>query len=297
MDRLEGLMVFARVVEEQGFSAAAKRLGISKATVSREVAALEDRLGVRLLNRTTRRVQLTEVGQAFYERCARIAEEVEEAERDVVSWQSEPRGVLRISGPVSFGHRYLAPMLSTFLAKNTGVSIDLVLNDRFVDLLEEGFDLAIRIARLPDSSLVARRLAPSPRRVVASPAYLERAGHPAVPADLQQHNCLMYTYQATGAETWRLVGPDGDVSVRVAGNLTANNGDAIRRACLDGLGAALLPTFMVDEDLEAGRLIEVLPQFVDETAAVYAVHPHRRHVPGKVRAFVDFLVMRCKEVF
>jgi DNA-binding transcriptional LysR family regulator len=291
MDNLTGMAVFARVVDARSFTAAAAALGLSKSAVSKQVARLEDRLGARLLNRTTRRLSLTEVGAAFYERCARILAEVEDAELAVGRLQDAPRGTLRINAPMSFGQLHLAPAVADFLNGHPGLAIDLTLNDRIVDLVEEGYDVAIRISRLADSSLIARRLVPSRRVVCGSPAYFERHGVPRHPADLRRHNCLLYSYLPS-AEEWQFVGPDGPAAVRVSGTLRANNGDALEAAMLTGLGVALQPTFIAGRDLQAGRLVAVMPDYVDESASVYAVYPHSRHLSAKVRAFIDFLAAR-----
>ena len=291
MDNLTGMAVFARVVDARSFTAAAAALGLSKSAVSKQVARLEDRLGARLLNRTTRRLSLTEVGAAFYERCARILAEVEDAELAVGRLQDAPRGTLRINAPMSFGQLHLAPAVADFLNGHPGLAIDLTLNDRIVDLVEEGYDVAIRISRLADSSLIARRLVPSRRVVCGSPAYFERHGVPRHPADLRRHNCLLYSYLPT-AEEWQFIGPDGPAAVRVSGTLRANNGDALEAAMLAGLGVALQPTFIAGRDLQAGRLVAVMPDYVDDSASVYAVYPHSRHLSAKVRAFIDFLAAR-----
>lgn len=291
MDNLTGMAVFARVVDARSFTAAAAALGLSKSAVSKQVARLEDRLGARLLNRTTRRLSLTEVGAAFYERCARILAEVEDAELAVGRLQDAPRGTLRINAPMSFGQLHLAPAVADFLNGHPGLAVDLTLNDRIVDLVEEGYDVAIRISRLADSSLIARRLVPSRRVVCGSPAYFERHGVPRHPADLRRHNCLLYSYLPT-AEEWQFIGPDGPAAVRVSGTLRANNGDALEAAMLAGLGVALQPTFIAGRDLQAGRLVAVMPDYVDESASVYAVYPHSRHLSAKVRAFIDFLAAR-----
>lgn len=291
MDNLTGMAIFARVVEARSFTAAAAALDLSKSAVSKQVARLEDRLGARLLNRTTRRLSLTEVGAAFYERCARILVEVEDAELAVGRLQDAPRGTLRINAPMSFGQLHLAPAVADFLNGHPGLAIDLTLNDRIVDLVEEGYDVAIRISRLADSSLIARRLVPSRRVVCGSPAYFERHGVPRHPADLRRHNCLLYSYLPS-AEEWQFVGPDGPAAVRVSGTLRANNGDALEAAMLTGLGVALQPTFIAGRDLQAGRLVAVMPDYVDESASVYAVYPHSRHLSAKVRAFIDFLAAR-----
>lgn len=291
MANLDGLVVFAKVVEAGGFSAAARELGLSKSAVSKRISALEDRLGARLLNRTTRRLATTEVGASFYERCARVVAEAEEAERAVTLLQAEPRGTLRVSVPMSFGVRHLAPTIAEFMTRHPDLRVDLNLNDRIVDLIEEGYDLAVRIARLPDSSLVARVLAPSRRVVCAAPAYWRRHGRPRQPEDLKHHDVLMYAYTLTGDElTFR--GPDGPVSVKVSGRLCANNGDILLAAALDGLGVLATPTFLAGDELRAGRLEAVLGDYDVANQSVYAVYPHNRHLSAKVRVFVDFLARR-----
>ncbi len=289
MDSLSGMAVFARVVEERSFTAAAHQLGLSKAAVSKQVTRLEERLGARLLNRTTRRLNLTEIGAAFYQRCVRILAEAEEAELAVTRLHATPRGTLRVDAPLSFGVRYIAPALPEFMRRYPELRVDLTLTDRFVDLIEEGYDLAIRIAHLPDSSLIARKLGESRRIVCATPDYWAEHGRPAAPADLAGHNCFGYSYLATRNE-WRFQGPAGPAAVRVAGSLTSNNGDILRAAALGGLGVVLTPTFMVCDDLRAGTLEPVLADFPVEPQGIHAVYPHNRHLSAKVRAFVDYLL-------
>lgn len=291
MDRLTGMAVFAKVAETKSFTAAAQALELSKSAVSKQVARLEDRLGARLINRTTRRLSLTAAGSAFYERCARVVAEAEEAELAVTRLQAEPRGILKVNAPMSFGVLHLSSAVPDFLGAYPELTVDLTLNDRFVDLVEEGFDVAVRIARLTDSGLIARRLAPSRRIVCASPEYFAQNGVPEAPQDLLGHNCLLYTYTQPGDE-WRYGDGRDQRSIKVAGNLRANNGELLRAAALAGRGIAMLPTFMVGDDVRAGRLLHVLPQFDDDTASVYAVYPHARHLSTKVRVFVDFLASR-----
>lgn len=289
MDKLSGMSVFASVVEARSFTGAARQLGMSKAAVSKQVSKLEERLGARLLNRTTRRLSLTEVGAAFYERAANIVAEAREAELAVSRLHAAPRGTLRLDAPVAFGVRHLAPLLPEFMRRYPELKVDITLNDRFVDLVEEGHDLAVRIAHLPDSSLIARKLADSRRVVCASPDYWARNGRPSKPADLATHNCFEYSYLATRGE-WRFRGPEGPVSVRVQGTLSANNGDFSRVAAVGGLGVTLVPVFMACDDLRAGRLEPALEDFEMEPQGVHAVYPHSRHLSAKVRAFVDYLV-------
>lgn len=291
MDRLTGMAVFARVAEDKSFSAAARALGLSKSAVSKQVARLEDRLGARLINRTTRRLSLTAAGSAFYERCARVLAEAEEAERAVSSLQDEPRGVLKINAPMSFGVLHLAPAIPDFMAIYPDLSVDITLNDRIVDLVDEGFDVAVRIARLADSSLIAKRLAPSRQVLCAAPGYFARHGVPERPEDIAAHNCLIYAYTLTGDE-WRYRDGHGEGAVRVKGKLKANNGEVLRAAAVAGAGICLMPTFMVGDDLRAGRLRAVLPEFDYGASNLYAVYPHARHLSTKVRVFVDFLAAR-----
>jgi DNA-binding transcriptional LysR family regulator len=288
MDRLAGIPAFEGVVAAGSFAGAARALGLSVAAVSKQVRALEDRLGVRLLHRTTRQVRLTEAGERFHERCQRILADLEEAEREVAARQTTPRGRVRVSAPMSFGERHLGPVVGAFLAANPDVEIDLVLDDRFVDILAEGFDVAVRIAELHDSSLVARRLCGSRRVLCASPAYLARHGTPATPDELAAHRCIGYAYMTSGCD-WPFRTRDGRRLLRVRGPVMSNNGDVLRVLALDGCGIALLPTFLVADDLRAGRLHEVLPDQLAGDPAVWVLQPTRRHVPLAVRAFVDFL--------
>ena len=291
MENLAGMAVFAAVVEARSFSSAAVRLALSKSAVSKQVSRLEDRLGARLLNRTTRRLSLTEVGETFYRHCVRVLEEAEAAEQAVTHLHEEPRGRIKINAPMSFGILHLADAIPDFLARYPQVTVDIDLSDRFVDLIEEGYDLAIRIANLNDSSLIARRLAPVRRIVAGSPAYFAEHGVPERPADLKDHNCLRYTYVADGRE-WRFRGSDGEEAIEVSGSMRANNSDVLRGAALAGVGLMMAPTFIVGDEVRAGRLRPVLTEFEIADLGIYAVYPHKRHLSPKVRAFVDFLAER-----
>ncbi|MCH9000548.1 MAG: LysR family transcriptional regulator [Proteobacteria bacterium] len=292
MEDLSAMAVFARVVEMESFSGAARALGLSKSAVSKRVGRLEDRMGLRLLNRTTRRLSLTEAGAAFYQGCRRVVAEAEAAERAVTRLASAPRGRLKVNAPMSFGVRHLAPALPDFMARYPELNVDLTLNDRVVDLVEEGFDLAIRIARLAESSLIARRLAPNRLVLCAAPSYLAAHGAPRAVEDLKGHECLLYSYQAAG-DVWRLCGPGGERRLAVTGRLRINNGDALLAAALGGLGVALLPCFICGQDLRAGRLIQVLPAWSGPAdTAIAAVYPASRNLSPKVRVFVDFLTER-----
>lgn len=288
---LRDIALFAAVVEAHSFSGAAERLGISKAAVSKRVAQLERRLGARLLFRTTRRLSVTEAGAAYYEFCARIVSEAAEAEDAVTRLQAEPRGTLRINAPMSFGRLHLAPAIVDFLRRFPDVRIDLVMDDRELDLVAEAFDVAIRIAQLPDSSLVARRLAPCRLVACAAPAYLKRHGVPRTPSDLSRHNCLHYSYAGPYGE-WHFAGARRDASVRVSGSLRANNGETLREAALAGLGIVRIPTFLVGEDLRTGRLKRILPRYRLPELSIHALFAQRRHLPAKVRVFVEFLAAR-----
>lgn len=291
MENLQRMAIFARVVEDKSFSAAARRLGLSKSLVSKQVARLERSVGARLLNRTTRALSLTEAGTVFYEHCARIVEEADAAKQAVGRLQSAPRGLLRLTVPVAFGRLHIAPALPHFLERYPEVEIDLTTTDRFVDLAEEGYDLAIRIAGEPAPTLVARRLAPVNRKLVATPDYFARHGVPETPADLRRHNCLTYTY-FNPQDPWRLRGPDGEISVRARGNLRVNDDDALSAAVLQGLGVALLPTFIIGQELQSGRLHAALSQYIPVERHIYAVYLANRQVSAKVRAFIDFLSER-----
>jgi len=291
MDTFSAYKIFVQVIETGGFSAAARELSISKSSISKQVSQLEDHLGARLLNRTTRRLSPTEIGQAFYQRALRIISEVEEAEQSVNLLHAEPRGLLKINVPMSFGHHHVAPALAGFLERYPDIKIDMTLNDRVIDVIDEGFDVAIRIARLPDSTLIAKRLAPFRAAVVASPEYWEKHGKPKTPHDLEHHNCLIYSYLSTG-DTWQFQDDDGPVRVKVSGNLRANNGDALHAAVLDGLGVLAGPSFIVGEDIRTGKLQTVLSDYMETDLSIYAVYPHNRHLSAKVRAFVDDMSAR-----
>ena len=291
MEDLERMAIFARVVEEKSFSAAARRLNLSKSLVSKQITQLEKSIGSRLLNRTTRALSLTEAGSMFYEHCARIVEELEEAKLAVSRLQSEPRGILRISAPVAFGRLHVASALPEFLATHPELKIDMVTTDRFVDLAEEGYDVVVRIVGDPPPNVVARKLAPVNRRICATPEYFARHGVPQKPQELERHNCLTYTY-FNPQDPWRLRGPDGDISVRASGDLRVNDDDALSEAVLAGLGIALLPTFIIGKALQTGRLQAVLSNYVPLERHVYAIYLPNRHLSAKVRAFIDYFLKR-----
>ncbi len=294
MDLLAGMRLFAEVVDAGSFSAAGRRLGLVPSSVSRQISGLENTLGARLVNRSTRKLSLTEAGRLYYGHAARILLEVEEANRAISHLEAAPRGVLRVNAPIGFGRLHVAPAIRAFLDRYPGLSIDLTLTDNFVDLVEEGADVAIRVGELADSSLIARRLAPNRRVIAASPEYLERRGEPVKPEDLAEHNCLIYK-RNEGNIVWKLKGPSGGViEVPVSGTLQTNSTEALHAAGLAGLGLVLLPTWLIGGDLQAGRLRPVMCDYlVSPTAidtAIHAVYPHNRNLSVKVRAFVDFLV-------
>jgi DNA-binding transcriptional LysR family regulator len=286
VDRFTSLIVFTKVASSRSFAEAARQLRLSPAAVSKHVQGVEEWVGARLLNRTTRHVSLTEAGASFYARSQRLIEDLEEARTSAS--QASPSGTLRISAPVSFGVRHLGPILAKYMSAHPKVSIDLVLDDRWVDLVEEGFDVAIRIGQLADSSLVARRLAPSREVICASPTYLARRGEPRSPQELNAHDCLDYALRSTGA-LWRLTGPRGEQTVRITPRMTATSGELLRQSALAGAGIILCPTFLVGDDLKAGTLREILPRYHPVDRNMYAVYPSRRQLSAKVRSFVEHL--------
>jgi DNA-binding transcriptional LysR family regulator len=292
MDRLAAIEAFARVAETGSFSAAARVMKLSKSLISRQVSALEAELGARLIARTTRSLTLTEAGRGYYDQVVRILAQMEEADLSVSQLQATPRGKLRVNAPMSFSLLQLAPALPDFLALYPEIDVDISMNDRRVDLMEEGFDLAIRIGRLADSSLIARKLGDMRRVVAGSPDYLKQRGVPATPADLRRHDCLCYS-NADTVDEWRFTEADGrPISVEVKGRVRANNGDLLRLAALRGLGLIDLPSFLVTADVERGALVPVLEPFIRQEGGVYAVYPHARYLPPKIRVFVDFLAER-----
>jgi DNA-binding transcriptional LysR family regulator len=287
-DAFSEMAVFAKVVSTGSLSAAARELGLSPAMVSRRLAGLEARLGVRLVNRTTRSLHLTDEGASYYESCARVLADIEHANTAVSAGRNEPQGTLRVALPAAFGNQYVAPLVPEFAARYPAVQLALSLSDRTVNLLEEGFDLAVRIAALTDSSVAARKLAPNRRVVCASPDYLRRHGTPRTPEELAEHNCLL---ASDFSGKWEYKGPDGRAgAVRVAGRYVCDNWEVLREWALAGLGIALKSTWDVRRHLESGALVSLLPGYsFDTDVAIYAVYPHRRHLPAKTRAFIDFL--------
>jgi len=282
------MAVFSKVVAAGSLSAAARELGLSPALISRRLAGLEARLGVRLINRTTRSLRLTDEGAGYYDTCTRVLAEIEEADAAVSAGRVEPQGAIKVAMPASFGHRHVAPLIPEFASRYPQVRLALSLSDRNVNVIEEGFDLAIRIAHLADSSLAARRLAPNRRVVCASPAYLERHGTPLTPHDLTRHNCLTAN---DFVMSWDYKEPDGRAgSVRVTGRYACDNWEVLREWALAGMGVALKSTWDVHRHLEDGSLVSVCPGYTfGSDVAIYAVYPHRRFLPAKTRVFIEFL--------
>ncbi|QHQ36876.1 LysR family transcriptional regulator [Algicella marina] len=294
MDRLSEMEAFVSVVDQGGFTDAARKMGMSKSAVSKHVSALEARLGARLLNRTTRRVSPTEIGLAYYDRASQVLSSASEADEMVNAMQDAPRGALRVSVPVSFGISQISARVGSFLCEYPDISLNLVLDDRFVELVSEGFDMAIRVGHLEDSTLRARKLAESRIVMAASPDYLRKRGKPEKLEELSDHQLLHYSNLATG-NFWRLQTKSGEERhVRVGGRLTANNGESLLKAAESGLGVALLPAFIIGDSLQKGRLLEVLPDNQNPPLGIYAVYPPGRFVQPKLRAFIDFLVQSFK---
>jgi DNA-binding transcriptional LysR family regulator len=291
MDTLASMQVFATVVEEGSFAAAAERLELSRAMVSKHMAHLESHLGARLLNRTTRRLSLTESGSTYFERCQQILKDIEEAELAATQLTSVPRGTLRLTVPLVFGVLHIAPLIADYLSIHPDAKLDFTLDDRYVDLVNEGYDLAIRIGKLAETGLIARKFASDTVVACGAPEYFRRHGVPQVPADLAKHACLGYAYDEAGNE-WRFKGRDGEHVIQINGNLRANNGDLLRVAALGGAGIVLQPRFLVGADLRAGRLQAVLTDYECRELGIYAVYPSRKYLSAKVRTFIDFLVER-----
>ena len=291
MDKLASIRAFTKVVERGSFATAGRDLRLSRSAISKYVREIEEELGVQLLNRTTRSASPTENGQAYYERCVAILAELDEADLAVSRLQTEPRGLLRINAPMSFGTLHLSRAIADFMGEHAALKIQLVLSDEVIDPVEQGFDLTLRIAELGSSSLIARKIVPANRIICAAPAYLERRGTPRHPRELRDHDCLTYGYLATGNQ-WKLSGPDGDHWIAIEAPLCANNAEVLKDAALAGRGIALLPSFIAGADLQQGRLVGILSDYQAPALSLYAVYPPTRHLSVKVRLFIDFLVDR-----
>jgi DNA-binding transcriptional LysR family regulator len=294
MDRFTSLTTFVRVVESGSFAGAARRLNMSTTSVSNHVQALEDRLGVRLLNRTTRKVSLTEIGKAYYDRSTQILADLEQADGVAGALQSSPRGTLRIYCTAHIV-QFVSPVVAQFLATYPDVKVELIMGESSIDMIEEGFDIALRLVPPPDSSLIVRSLATWRHVLCCSHTYIERHGRVHELAELGERDCfrhVSYPY----ADEWRFVDPRGaPASVRVAGRLVSNSGETLRRAALEGIGICLAPGFLVHGDLDAGRLVRLLPEYRPIELSMNAVYPHRHHLSAKVRAFIDMLVHHSAE--
>ncbi len=289
MDKLDAMKVFTKVVTSGSFAEAGRQLGMTRSTVSKAVIELEQILSSRLLDRTTRKVSPTEAGIAYYERCLGILADVEETEAQVARLHDEPRGTLKLNAPMSFGALHMGPAIASFMAKYPDLKVELTLNDRFVDPLEEGFDITIRIAVLEDSSLIARKIAPARRVLAASPEYLAKHGAPAALEDLEHHRCLNYGH-STLLQRWHLTHNGEPVVASINSVLCANNGDVLREAALSGQGITKLPTFLIGSDLKAGRLQVVLPEFPPTELGIYALYAPNRYLAAKSRFLIDHLV-------
>lgn len=292
MDRIAAARAFIRSVDTGSFTEVARETGTSQPTISKQVAALEDHLGVQLLVRTTRSLSLTEEGRRFYEE-ARAALDAFEAAESAARGERAVRGTLRIGCPVSFGQAQIVPRIRRFLDANAGISVDLVMSDSFLDPVEQGVDVAVRLGELPDSSLKARRIGIARRVTVASAEYLAHRGRPVQPADLAAHDCVIYTRLSTGAE-WPFVGPGGPAPVRVKGRLRADSSVAMRGAILDGIGIGMVPLWLVGEDIRAGRLVRLLEEFEPTPLPIHAISPPRRFTPPKVTTFVEHLAQEFR---
>jgi DNA-binding transcriptional LysR family regulator len=293
MDRLTSLTAFVRVVDSGGFSAAGRRLGMSTTMVSNHVQSLEDRLGARLLQRTTRKVSLTEVGKAYYDRCVHILADIEQADDIVGAQQMTPRGTLRIYSATHIV-QFVAPVVAEFLAAYPEVKVDLQMGERNIDMIDEGFDIAVRLTPPPDSSLILRSLATWRHVLCCSHVYLEKHGWPQALAELANHNCVRHSNYPY--DEWRFTDRKGaPASVKVAGNLVSNSGETIRKVTLEGGGIGLMAGFLVHGDLEAGRLVRLLPEYRPLELAMNAVYPHRHHLSAKVRTFIDMLAHHSAE--
>jgi len=292
MDRFHAISAFVKVVETGSFARAAARLDVSVSSVSRQVADLEAHLDARLLNRTTRRLSLTEGGRAFHERCVQLLADLEEAEQSANLGTIEPRGTLRLTAAITFGSRHLAPALAEFVARYPAMRFDIELSDRASDLVEEGFDVAVRIGEIGSQNLVGRRVGATRLVCCAAPSYLERHGKPRTPEDLAGHACLTYEYSVQ-RNVWPFRDRQGrERNVRVAGAVHSNNGRFLEALAVEGVGIAFEPDFIVGPDVRAGRLVQLLRGFEPPPTSIYVVYPSRRHLSAKVRVFADFLAAR-----
>jgi DNA-binding transcriptional LysR family regulator len=294
VDKLDAMQVFVKVVTLGSYAEAGRVLGLTRSAVSKAVMELEQVLGARLLDRTTRRVGPTEAGLSYYERCVDILARIEETELQVSRLHDEPRGVLKLNAPMSFGMKYLGPAVGDFMRLHPNLKIELTLNDRFIDPIEEGVDVTLRIAQLSDSSLIARKLAPAKRVLIAAPSYLRAHGELEQPEDLEKHRCLNYGHTTT-LQRWQLTQNGETLQVPIESVLCSNNGDVLRTMAIEGHGIAQLPTFLVGSDIAEGRLRVVLPEYPPTELAIYAIYAPSRYLAAKTRVLIDFLVQRFGE--
>lgn len=294
MDRLAGMRTFVKAVESGSISSAAYEMQISPQRAGKQIRGLEIALGVKLLTRTTRRQSLTDSGQVFYERAKNILAEMDLAEALIAETRLEPRGRLRVSAPVTFGSHALAPALSEYLARHPDVSVDINLTNRNVDLVEEGFDVLFRAGDLPDSSLIAKRLAPYHLILCAAPAYVGSAGELNTPQDLVDHECLIFTHSSLRTY-WSFIGPEGPVTVTITGRFCANSGEALRAAALSGMGVLFQPYDLVADEISSGKLIRLLPEYVPPPRALHALYASDRQMTPKLRSFLDFATEKFGE--
>lgn len=288
MGVLLSMSVFRRVVETGNFSEVARELELSQPTVSKHVASLEKRLNVKLLNRSTRSLSLTDVGKQYYERCVYILDELRETESTLSNQQTQPAGTLRINTPITFGELNIVPHMWQFLSDYPDLKVDLIMDDHYVDLVKDGVDMAIRVGPMSDSSLVSTKIGDSPRVTVASPEYLAENGEPVTVADLKKHNCIVYMLLTTLNE-WHFNGPSGNESVRVSGRFSSNNPRAIQQAILSGQGIAVTPMWLMEKSIKEGKVIPILEEYLPTPLEIHAVYPDRRFVPAKVSYFIDYI--------
>ncbi|MGD8569797.1 MAG: LysR family transcriptional regulator [Gammaproteobacteria bacterium] len=289
MEHLTDIAVFVEVVKANSFTTAARELDLSRSVVSKYITRLEKRLGVRLLNRTTRRLSMTEAGQRFFQQSHSALMQLENAEGEIHAMQAEPKGLLRLSAPSSFGIIHLAPLLPQLRQTYPELNLELSISDKLVDIVDEGIDIAIRIGELPDSSLIAKRISPCRYVVCASPNYLKQHGKPETPDDLTQHNCLLFQFW-DAPNQWQFLSRDNQfINIKVQGEIVSNNSLALRKIMLSGGGISMAPTFLVGDDIINGRLVPVLTDYHIKPISIYVVYPHRQYLTAKARAFLEFL--------
>jgi DNA-binding transcriptional LysR family regulator len=295
VDRLDAMQMFVRIVETGSLSAVAREMGTTQPTVSKQLTALEQHVKTRLLHRTTRKLSLTEAGTLYYDTCKRVVDELREAEATLSQWQNSLSGRIQVNTSIAFGETFMTALMLEFQRRNPALTVHLSLDDRFIDLVAEGVDVAVRLGRLADPNLIARRLGTSRRIVVATPAYLEKHGFPERPEDLVHHNCLLYSYLSTGNE-WVFAGEDGEIRVRVSGNFESNNGHALRAAVNANLGIAMAPDWLAYEGLRRGQVVAILQRFEPPPFEISAVYPSNRMLTAKVRALIEFLLDEFRKV-